>query len=70
MGAFGSALTFGGALRHNINGVTMTIAGMTLLAGALGSRRFLLGRSAATSGRSSANESGIPHHHNGAGGNS
>jgi hypothetical protein len=69
MGAFGSALTFGGARRHNINGVTMTIAGMALLAGALGSRRFLLGRFARIRPRKSAAQTSIPHHHNGAGGN-
>jgi hypothetical protein len=64
MGAFGSILTFGGAVRRNINGATMTIMGMALLAGALGTSRYWSG--ARPSRASGAAESGIPHH-NGAG---
>jgi len=67
MGVFGSILALGGAVRRNINGVTMTIVGATLFAGALGASRFW--RSAGIGGESAAGINGVPHH-NGAGNSS
>lgn len=67
MGTFGSILTFGGAIGRNINGVTMTILGIALLAGALGTSRSWFWRFAGVGRETGAGESGIPHHHNGAG---
>jgi hypothetical protein len=70
MGAFGSIFTFGGAVCRSINGVTMTLVGAALLTAALSTSRSWFWRFAGAGSQSSAGESVIPHHHNGAGGNS
>jgi len=66
MGIFGSILTFGGAICRNINGVTMALLGMGLLAGALSTSRSWFWRGTGSNRETGPGENGIPHHHNGA----